>query len=99
MMKVKLIVTRDNKEEILYTSLFVIAEWERKENRRASDGRGIGASEFGCWAHTILTLKGETLPASWLEWLKQNPDMTIAGEDVTNPNPTDAATGDNSPNL
>lgn len=98
-MKIKLTLTRGDKKELLITNLFAIAEWERLENRRASDGRGIGVSDMACWAHIMLGIKGETLPATWREWLKQNPDIEISGEDSTDPNPTDAATGDNSPNL
>ena len=84
---------------VLNTNLFVIAEWERLENRRVSDGRGIGASDMACWAYIMLGIKGETLPATWREWLKANPDVEIGVEDATDVNPTDAATGDNSPNL
>ena len=98
-MKIKLTVTRGEVTEQLSTNLFVIAEWERLENRRVSDGRGIGASDLACWVHTLLVIKGEKLPATWREWLKQNPDVEIGVEDSTDPNPTDAATGDNSPNL
>jgi hypothetical protein len=94
-MKIKLTVTRGEVTEQLSTNLFVIAEWERLENRRVSDGRGIGASDLACWVHTLLTIKGEKLPASWREWLKQNPDVEIAAEDATDPNPTDAATAGN----
>jgi hypothetical protein len=54
---------------------------------------------MACWAYIMLGIKGETLPATWREWLKQNPDVEIGVEDSTDPNPTDAATGDNSPNL
>ena len=98
-MKLKLKLVRDGKEEFLWTNLWSIAEWERLENRRVSDGRGIGASDMACWAYIMLGIKGETLPATWREWLKQNPDVEIGVEDSTDPNPTDAATGDNSPNL
>ena len=92
-MKIKLFVDYgDGKEpEVLFTNLFVIAELERLENRRASDGRGFGVSELACWAHTILTIKGEKLPKTWREWLQQNPEITITSEDKTDINPTDAA--------
>jgi hypothetical protein len=54
---------------------------------------------MACWAYIMLGIKGETLPATWREWLKANPDVEIGVEDATDVNPTDAATGDNSPNL
>ena len=98
-MKIKLTLTRGDKKETLITNLFAISEWERLENRRVSDGSGIGASDMACWAYIMLGIKGETLPATWREWLKANPDVEIGVEDSTDPNPTDAATGDNSPNL
>ena len=72
-MKIKLTLTRGDKKELLITNLFAISEWERLENRRVSDGRGIGASDMACWAYIMLGIKGETLPATWREWLKQNP--------------------------
>jgi|TARA_R110000823_G_scaffold312383_1_gene438997 hypothetical protein len=99
-MKLKLRLVRDDKEEFLWTNLWCIAEWERIENRRVSDGRNIGVSDYCCWAYLLLELKGETLPATWRQWLKENPAMECepAGEEEI-PNPTDAATGDNSPNL
>ena len=90
-MKIKLTLTRGDKKETLITNLFAIAEWERLENRRVSDGRGIGASDLACWVHTLLVIKGEKLPATWREWLKQNPNMDIEAVDTTDPNPTDAA--------
>jgi hypothetical protein len=31
------------------------------------------------------------MPATWSEWLKQNPNMDIEAVDTTDPNPTDAA--------
>lgn len=91
-MKIKLDVIRGAVTDHLSTNLFVIAEWERTENRRVSDGRGIGASDLACWVHTLLTLKGEKLPATWREWLKENPDVEITAVDGTDPNPTVAAT-------
>ena len=99
-MKIKLTLTRGDKKELLITNLFAISEWERLENRRVSDGRGIGVSDYCCWAYSLLALKGETLPPTWRQWLKENLSMECApvGEEEI-PNPTDAATGDNSPNL
>jgi hypothetical protein len=40
----------------------------------------------------ILKMRGEQLPDTWSEWLKQNPEMEISHVlDETDPNPTDAA--------
>jgi hypothetical protein len=52
--KIKLTLTRGDKKELLTTNLFAISEWERLENRRVSDGRGIGASDMACWAYIML---------------------------------------------
>ena len=92
-MKLKLKLVRDGKEEFLWTNLWSIAEWERLENRRVSDGRGIGVSDYCCWAYSLLALKGETLPPTWRQWLKENLSMECApvGEEEI-PNPTVATT-------
>jgi len=76
----------------LNTNLFVIAEWERLEGRKISDGRGIGVSDMACWAHMLCKLAGDKVPATWQEWLKQHPDVDIEVEDQTNPNPTEGVT-------
>ena len=72
----------------LTTNLFVICEWEKTENRKVSDGKGIGYSDLCCWAYLILQVRGDSLPASWRQWVKANPDMEVAAIDETNPNPT-----------
>ena len=92
-MKIKLRVTvkPGTEPREVTTNLLVISEWEKSENRKVSDGRGIGVNDFVCWAFHLFKLAGETMPATWAEWLKQNPDMDIEAVDQTNPNPTDAA--------
>ena len=89
-MKVKISVDLgDGKGAKEYTTnMFVVCEWERVENRKVSDGRGIGYSDLACWAHTILSLKGDKVPSTWREWVKDNPNMDIHAVDETNPNPT-----------
>ena len=72
----------------LTTNLFVVCEWERTENRKVSDGKGIGYSDLVCWAYHLLKLAGEKLPANYREWVKLNPNMTIEAVDETDPNPT-----------
>ena len=87
--------TEDAPIETYYTNLFVITEWERLENRRVTDGRGVGASELACWLWIILKIKGEDVGSSWREWLQTNPDFQIVeGADMTDPNPTGAAVSD-----
>jgi len=70
------------------TNMACICEWERTENRKISDGKGIGYSDLVCWAHYLLRLAGEKLPATYREWVKANPNMTIEAVDETDPNPT-----------
>jgi hypothetical protein len=77
---------------VLNTNLFVIAEWERLEGRKISDGRGIGVSDMACWAHMLCKLAGDKVPLTWQEWLKQHPEVDIEVEDHTNPNPTEGVT-------
>lgn len=57
--------------------MFVITEWESLENRKISDGRGMGFSDMCCWAHIILKLSGAKMPPTWKQWVKENPEMTI----------------------
>jgi hypothetical protein len=95
-MKLKLKVdTKDGTgERIFFTNLFVIAEWERIEGRKISDGRGIGVSDMACWAHILCKLAGDPVPVTWQDWLKAHPDVDIDIEDATNPNPTQGVTTD-----
>jgi hypothetical protein len=72
----------------LTTNLFIICEWERIENRRTSDGKGVGHSDLCCWAYLILQMRGDTLPNDWRKWVKANPNMDITGADETVGNPT-----------
>lgn len=98
-MKIKLSVTCMPGDEpvILSTNLLCIAEWERVEGRKISDGRGIGISDMVCWAFFMFKQSGRNIKqATWREWLQANPDMEVEGVDVTDPNPTVAVpTADN----
>lgn len=89
-MKQKLTVDIHDGTEIreLTTNLFVICEWEKTENRKVSDGKGIGYNDLVCWAWNLLKLAGEKLPATYREWVKLNPDMEIKAVDDTDPNLT-----------
>jgi hypothetical protein len=93
-MRIKLIVTckpGDQPVEVI-TNLLCIAEWERIENRKLSDGKGVGASDLVAWAYNMFKQSGRLMPeATWREWLTKNPDMDIDTVDLTNPNPTEAA--------
>ena len=75
----------------LTTNLFVVCEWERIENRKVADGKGIGYSDLCCWAFLIFQMRGDTLPADWRKWVKANPTMEISGVDETVGNPTGSA--------
>jgi hypothetical protein len=59
----------------LTTNMFVICEWEKTEGRKISDGN-------------LLKLSGEKMPATYRDWVKANPNMTIEAIDETDPNPT-----------
>jgi hypothetical protein len=72
----------------LITNMFVICEWEKTENRKISDGKGIGYSDLVCWAYHLLKLAGEKLPPTYRDWVKANPNMTIEAIDETDPNLT-----------
>jgi len=89
-MKVKLSVDLHNGTPPveLVTNMYVVCEWEKLENRKVSDGKGIGYSDLCCWAYLIMQVRGDSLPASWRQWVKANPDMEVAAIDETNPNPT-----------
>ena len=75
----------------LTTNLFIVCEWERLENRKVADGKGIGYSDLCCWAYLIFQMRGDTLPADWRKWVKANPTMEISGVDETVGNPTGSA--------
>jgi len=75
----------------LTTNLFVVCEWERIENRKVADGKGIGYSDLCCWAFLIFQMRGDTMPADWRKWVKANPTMEISGVDETVGNPTGSA--------
>ena len=77
------------------TNLLCIAEWEREMKRKVGDGLGIGIMDMAYWAHFLLKMAGKTKAATYKEWLEAYPDLEISQvEDVTDPNPTDAATTD-----
>jgi hypothetical protein len=73
------------------TNLLCIAEWEKTEGRKVSDGRGIGVMDMVVWAHFMMKLKGEKIEPTAKQWLQANPDMEIESVDITDANPTDAA--------
>lgn len=82
--------SEDAPVETYFTTLFVITEWERLENRRLGDGKGFGATELSVCLWIILKMKGEDVGSSWREWLQANDHFQIvAGVDMTDPNPTD----------
>jgi hypothetical protein len=70
------------------TNMFVVCEWEKLENRKVSDGKGIGYSDIACWAYHLCKLAGDSVPDTWREWVKQHPNMDLTSVDETNPNPT-----------
>jgi hypothetical protein len=73
------------------TNLLCIAEWEKQENRKVSDGKGIGISDMVWWAHFMLKRTGLKMESTPQLWLNAHPDMEIETVDMTNPNPTVAA--------
>ena len=93
-MKIKLRVTvkpGDEPVEVM-TNLLCVTEWERVENRKISDGRGVGMSDMVAWAFLMLKQSGRLIKeTTWREWLQNNPDMEIEGVDMTDPNPTEPA--------
>ena len=93
--KLKLVRTVDAEPEYLYTTLFSTALWEEKFNKKPMDAEQSGWRDWSFWAYTLLKVKGEKLPDDYMEWLKENPEMTVLPEaDMTNPNPTGAALTD-----
>ena len=88
-LKLKVNLGDGTPEKEVTTNMFVICEWEKNENRKISDNKGIGYSDIACWAHTLFKVAGEKVPANYREWVKLNPDMTIEAVDETIPNPTE----------
>jgi hypothetical protein len=72
------------------TNLLCIAEWEKQENRKVSDGKGIGVTELVWWAHFLLKRNGYKIEATPQLWLNAHPDMEIDSGDMTNANPMGA---------
>lgn len=89
-MKIKLKVTPTPGGQVyeVSTNLLCIAEWEKQENRKVSDGRGIGVGDMVFWAHFMLKLSGQKIEPTAKQWLEAHPDMEIEAVDQTNPNPT-----------
>jgi hypothetical protein len=76
-MRIKLMVKRtaSAEPEYIYTTLFCIAKWEEKFNRKIQDL--VNAARLSDW--------------TFMDWLEQNPELEIIPvSDQTNPNPTDA---------
>jgi len=91
MAKVKLEIDLDNGTPAfqIYTTLYAIAEWEEKFNRKLTDGRAMGVVDWSFWAYTILKLRGEKMPDDYKDWLKENPGLDVTPvKDDTNPNLT-----------
>jgi hypothetical protein len=90
--KLRVTVTPGSEPVELITNLLCITEWERTENRKVSDGRGIGMGDLVSWAFFMFKQSGRLMPyQTAVEWLRANPDMEIESVDQTNPNPTGAA--------
>jgi len=91
-MKLQMKVTPSPGDESITvtTNLLCIAEWEKQENRKVSDGRGIGIMDIVFWAHFMLKRTSYKLEATPQLWLNAHPDMEIETVDMTNPNPTGA---------
>jgi len=92
-MRLRLRITQPDKPAVeVYTNLLCITEWERVENRKMSDGRGIGLGDMACWAFNMLKQSGKPpKEETWREWVANNPETQIEGVDMTDPNPTEAA--------
>ena len=79
----------------LRTNMLAIVEWEKTENRRTADGKGIGFADLCCWAYTLCKLAGDKVPGTWREWVAEHPDMEITPiEETTDETPIIAAPGD-----
>jgi hypothetical protein len=82
-------------EREMVTNMLAIVEWEKLENRRSADGKGIGFADMCCWAYVLCKLAGDKVPGTWREWVAEHPDMTIIPvEETTDETPTIAAPGD-----
>lgn len=90
--KLRVTMTPDSEPVDVITNLLCVTEWERTENRKVTDGRGIGMSDMVSWAFFMFKQSGRLVTqATWQEWLSAHPDMSIEAVDLTDPNPTDAA--------
>lgn len=90
--KLKVTVTPGSEPVEVTTNLLCITEWERTENRKVTDGRGIGVSDMVSWAFFMFKQSGRLMPQTdWRKWLEQNPDMDIEAIDQSDANPTAAA--------
>ena len=90
--KLRVTVTPGSEPVEVITNLLCIAEWERTEGRKVSDGRGIGMGDLVSWAFFMFKQSGRPMPhQTATEWLRANPDMEIESVDQTDPNPTGAA--------
>jgi hypothetical protein len=90
--KLRVTVTPGSEPVEVITNLLCIAEWERTEGRKVSDGRGIGMGDLVSWAFFMFKQSGRLISQQTAaEWLRANPDMEIESVDQTDPNPTGAA--------
>lgn len=90
--KLRVTITPGSEPVEVMTNLLCIAEWERTENRKVTDGRGIGMGDMVSWAFFMFKQSGRLIAqATAQDWLKQHPDMEIEAVDQTNANPTGAA--------
>ena len=85
---IKVVETPGDAPIVVTTNLLCIAMWEQTENRKVSDGRGIGIMDMVYWAHFMLKKMGHPLEPTPKLWLEAHPEMEIETVDMTNPNPT-----------
>jgi len=91
-MKMCVTLTPDSEPIQVITNLLCICEWEKAENRKLSDGLGIGMTDIRSWAFFMLKQSGRLMPeATAAEWHKAHPNLEIDVVDETDPNPTVAA--------
>lgn len=88
---IKVVETPGDAPIVVTTNLLCIAMWEQTENRKVSDGRGIGIMDMVYWAHFMLKKMGHPVESTPKLWLEAHPEMEIETVDMTNPNPTVAA--------